>query len=44
MSEPSHTPFELVGDQDVGMCVDGVCEVPRSEIGGPDHRERDVGP
>lgn len=44
MSEPLHTPFELVGDQDVGVCVDGVCAVPGSEPGDSDHREGDVGP
>lgn len=27
MSEPI-TPFEMVGDVDGGVCIDGVCAVP----------------
>ena len=27
----SASPFELVGDPDAAVCVDGVCAVPRPE-------------
>ncbi|PXW29100.1 UNVERIFIED_CONTAM: hypothetical protein DES50_110136 [Williamsia faeni] len=43
MSETSHTPFELVGDSEGAVCVDGVCAVPGSEAGGLNDREGDVG-
>ena len=28
MPETPHTPFELVGDSEGAVCVDGVCAVP----------------
>ncbi|MCZ4553756.1 MULTISPECIES: hypothetical protein [Mycobacteriales] len=31
MSEPI-TPFEMVGDVDAGVCVDGVCTLPGAEV------------
>ncbi|WP_272874217.1 hypothetical protein [Williamsia soli] len=31
MPEPL-TPFEMVGDADVGICVDGVCALPGAEV------------
>lgn len=30
MSEPI-TPFEMVGDVDAGVCIDGVCALPGAE-------------
>ncbi len=30
MSEPV-TPFEMVGDVDAGICIDGVCGLPAAD-------------
>jgi hypothetical protein len=37
----SASPFELVGDPDAAVCVDGVCAVPRPEPQPEDAERRD---
>ena len=31
-------PFEIVGDDDAPVCVDGVCEIPRASDGAPEEQ------